>query len=1357
MDELELLDYQSDNTISDEEAAQKAKDRAGMVEHREKLEAERVATQQQAQEDLNQRNSEIDDSRNKKNWGAGEYTKEVFSAIGGGAQDTLSSLVTLPERIIDAATGEMGRESKTPEGYKPEWDDWFVDDKNPIETKTWWGGVIRGITHFGTLAAVPVPGFGAAAKVGSISTGVASKAVGAVVPKLLANQGLKQGVKAVGKGVLAGVKVDALSMTSQGSNALGVLKEHYPEIEIPLIDGLATNKHDHPMLKTFKNVVEGMGLGVISDTVIEGLKVGFKGSSESVSAAFKKSRTVQEMQQGKSELQGGNKIHTRINELENKLPPNPNADKYSSLANALSQAKDDLSATQYPKNGKRIAAQVNRSKENVARLEDEFAAVKKEYDEWNPGEEYQEIIEDLTNLKAQRDGVASEYSPYKNEPKAQHEGNATSVEHVDDVITTQQQTKTYGNEKGSTGGMLTRVGIRNVMESSKLAWDEVKVYAKAIGASPKMKADIQAYRDAGKTPAQYEADNLWMFKEMVEGRDTSEMTVEEFLAPLRNKAGVIQTKKLPTGGSVPYLDQHSVRALDLVSGDLLRRLRDSGIMSRELEDIVNVNGVGGPTNNIVEQLLAVTKLTKMSRLMAGQDLKALDNPNYKRMTKQQMEETVDAAAMENIKALQLATKLAEGGDDQLLTSIRHMISEAEDIHNVEDLMAFLRKKMRGGELNGSVRQGLLVKELGMVMTNSVLSGPKTPVRAIMGTSSAVFMRPMSQVVGAALSGNGRAYREGLATVNAMVQAVPESFTVFKRKLKGYWSGDIASIRTRFAEKNALDENWEAMKYLTEKEGTKADKAAFYVANMARSANDNNFLTYSTKVMAATDDAFGYILGRGRLREKAYRQVFNEVDGNYVDVSPEMIAKAENSLVDKIFDAEGNLTDEYIIAAKKEATLTQDLTGFAEGLDKVFKETPWARPFFLFARTGVNGLALTAKHTPGFNFFVKEWNDIFFASPDNLKDVFKYGIENADDLANAKALQAGRLAIGSSVIFMAGQKFLGGELHGNGPVNRQQRQLWTDSGWRPRTIKIGDVWVSYDAFEPFNQILSIIGDIGDHQELMGEEWAEDNLQKLALVVAQGITSKSYMAGLTQFVDLFAGQPGQLNRIAAALMNNTMPLSSLRNEIGKVMTPYTRELGSDIGSSIRNRNLFFENIASESDKLPVKTDMWTGEPIKDHDFMTRMFNAVSPIQMNLDYSPGKQLLFNSGYDLRTSTYYAPDGTSLTNSPYIRALYQKAIGEQRLITELDKMAADPGIKRSIALMNYHRNNGQRDLEPRGYVHNTRIANLIEKAKKKAWAKIKNDPKVIQLRNKKKDLDVRNVQARQQSIKELVNLKSK
>ena len=1340
MDELESLDYQSTNPISDEQAAEKAKQQEQYLEYRKQQEAQRVEEANQQQTIQNQKNAEIDDSRNKENWGAGEYVKEVFSAVGGGLQDTASSLITLPERVIDLATGEMARESKTKEGYKPEWDDFFVDDSNPIETKTWWGGLIRGFSHYISLAAVPVPGFGVGAKLGAGTTKLASK----IVPKLVANQKAMGLAVKFGKEARRGLKVDLLSKYSQDDNALGTLDKHFPGVGGPL----ATQRHDHPLVKTFKNVVEGMGLGVLSDSVMEGMQLAVKKGAPRIADQFKASRGLQEIEQGKRDLLGSEKIRKEIASIEKKLGDNPNKQALDDAKRVLDETTEDL---KYKANTatKSMAAKARLAQEKAEKA---YEVAYKNYNRWAPeGEDKAELVERLAELRKQVDDSAANYSPYKNEPKEIHEGNATSVENIDDVLETQQIMKNeWGADKGSTGGTFTRTAISNMAETAEMGWKELETYANAIEKSPKIAKDIAEYRKAGRTAQEYYDENLMLFDQMVRGRELTDLTTEEFMAPIYKIVGAMQDKKLK-GGTVKFIDQGFVKGLDMVAGDLLRRLRDTGIMSRELEQIVDVNGRGGPSHNMVEMLIAVSKMQKMSRMIAGQNLAALKKGGIG--TKKDLLEAVDKAALEDIKALQLATKLAGEGNDELLTGIRHYISMADDPHNVSDLMAFLRKKMRGGELNGSKETGLLIKELEMVMVNSVLSGPKTPVRAIMGTSSATFMRPMSQALGAAMTGNGQVFREALADANGMIQSIPESFTLFKRNLNGYWTGDLANVKTRFAEKSVSGENWEALGYLIEKNGTFGDKAAYRMGNMARWMNDNRFLTYSTKVMAATDDAFGYILGRGRLRAKAFREVMGELgDGNYKDVSPQAIADAENRLVNKIFDSEGNLTDDYIINAKQEATLTQEINGFAKGLNTIFENTPWAKPFFLFAKTGVNGLNLTAKHTPGFNFLVKEWNDIHFARPDKLDDVMQYGIKNAEDLANAKAIQYGRLAMGSAVIFMAGQKFLSGGLHGNGPADRQKRQLWIDSGWRPRTIKIGDAWVSYDAFEPFNQILAIIGDIGDHQELMGEEWSQDNLQKLSVVIAQGITSKSYMAGLTQFVDLFAGQPGQLNRIAASLMNNTVPLSSLRNELGKIFTQYTRELGSDIESSIRNRNLITEALASN--ELPIKYDMLTGQPIKDWDFVTRMFNAVSPVNMNGDYSPGRELLFNSGYDLRTSTYYAPDGTNLTDSPILRSLFQKAIGDQRLILELDKMAQDEGILRSIALMNYNRKNGLRHTDPRDYVHNKRIAKLFDRAKKKAWAIVKRDPRAQALITESRQKDIDSIKAGKESIQQLLNI---
>ena len=153
---------------------------------------------------------------------------------------------------------------------------------------------------------------------------------------------------------------------------------------------------------------------------------------------------------------------------------------------------------------------------------------------------------------------------------------------------------------------------------------------------------------------------------------------------------------------------------------------------------------------------------------------------------------------------------------------------------------------------------------------------------------------------------------------------------------------------------------------------------------------------------------------------------------------------------------------------------------------------------------------------------------------------------------------------------------------------------------------------------------------------------------------------------------------------------------------------------------------ENIAGEG-ALPIKYDLLNGKPIKDHDFVTRMWNTVIPVSLNLDQGPGRKLLFDSGYDLRMSTYYGPDGTDLTNSPRLRSKFQEYIGRQNLELELNKLSEDPRVLRSLQMMNSDRENGNRDIDPRkAYMHNILIDRLFKQARKKAWGLMKNDERI-------------------------------
>ena len=1195
-----------------------------IYEENEKLEAQKREQELLLQQQQEQATAEFEDPREKEGGGGLRgISKEIRSAIGGGLQDTASSVVTLPERAIDMFSGEMVREQQTDEGYGAEWDDWFVDDANPIETKTWWGGALRSLVHFGSMAAAIIP----AAKVAGVTA--ATTALGSLA-----------------RGAGVGAVSDLVSKYSQEDNGLGILRDRFNFIDTPL----STKEDDHPAMKTLKNVVEGMGIGLVFDSV--SMLIG---------------KGVKKVRKGK----GGQEI----------------------IEDGTQDAVNKAVAREQNVNGQ---------------------------------------INEKAVLQAQ--SMRGQYGGYKNKPISDPwQASPNSTGKPADIYYQKQRIDTdWGSQNGSTDSPFTQRQIENLSESADIAEKEMVDLLKPFMSEARIQAEIVGLKK-GQTLSGKFYDSIRRAHEVMHGRERLEDIDPDMFAAFDARSDTIKGKKV--------WQTADVLAADFVIGALFRKARDHGIAGRELFEIADLADVDGPTKTLYDTLVGAIIQRKIASYTRGMELKNLDVRNP--ANKQALKDGINAEIDKTKTAYQIAFKYAgDNQDDSLFRAYYETVSMSNDIHNFDDFDAWIKRKLKGGELDGKTRTGVLIKELQGVMINSVLSGPKTSVRAIMGTGTATFLRPFSQIVGATLTGDRTTQRAALASMSGMIESIPEAWKVFSTKLNAYWSGDISTIKTRFNQRTNADEQWAMLGDYIENSGkaSAGDKGAYYMANMARSLNDNNFLTYSTKIMAATDDTFGFILARSRAKEKAMRFAMDQLgEGKINEITPDLLKTAQDKFYAEITDIDGNITEAATLFAKKEATLTTDLTGFSKGLNDVFESAPWAKPFFLFARTGVNGLSLTAKHTPGFNFLVKEWNDIAFADPSNLSGLQKYGIETAEDLANAKALQVGRLAIGSSIISMAALHFMNGGLTGNGPADRQKRQAWIDAGYKPRTITVGGVQVSYDSFEPFNLILSTIADIGDYSQLMGEEWTEDNLQKLALVVAQGVTSKSYLAGMQQFVDLFGGSPGQAERIVGGLMNNIIPMSSMRNELGKLFNPHMKELNAGIWQSIRNRNQITEGLAIN--ELPTKYDLLNGQPIKDWDFPTRMFNMFSPFSINLDQSEGRKLLFESKYDMRMSTLSSPDGLSLKDSPRLRSLFQKAIGDQNIEAKLNKLARDPKIIRSLQYMQADLNAGRREMNPRtAYSHNQIIHRIFTEARKKAWATLMQDPEVRDLIEEERRLDAQN-----------------
>ena len=84
-----------------------------------------------------------------------------------------------------------------------------------------------------------------------IPVGGAFKAVGALSK-----------LPTIAKGAAIGASVDLITAQSQEENLSGMIVEHFPVMG-NVLGPLATKESDHPLMKTLKNVVEGMGIGML--------------------------------------------------------------------------------------------------------------------------------------------------------------------------------------------------------------------------------------------------------------------------------------------------------------------------------------------------------------------------------------------------------------------------------------------------------------------------------------------------------------------------------------------------------------------------------------------------------------------------------------------------------------------------------------------------------------------------------------------------------------------------------------------------------------------------------------------------------------------------------------------------------------------------------------------------------------------------------------------------------------------------------------------------------------------------------------------------------------------------------------
>ena len=636
------------------------------------------------------------------------------------------------------------------------------------------------------------------------------------------------------------------------------------------------------------------------------------------------------------------------------------------------------------------------------------------------------------------------------------------------------------------------------------------------------------------------------------------------------------------------------------------------------------------------------------------------------------------------------------------------------VTSMSNIQNYLKKRLgwAGGEINGKRIPPQIWREVASVYYNSILSAPKTGVRAIVGTNLITVLRPFQMWVGATLKGDKAQAAVAASTIDAIGHAYAESWKVFKYN----WDQGVHNKRMtymgRFDRPRDL-ENFKRLAEFANEFGTPAEQRMYGVINNLVKMNTSPWMRYSQNLMGAGDAASRTVLGRFTARIRAAQEGIEK--GVPLDNLTNYAKSQEQRFLDEIFEiGDGNqfvVTDKAALMAGAEATMTRPVEGWSKAFEALSKN-PIGMIFFPFVRTSYNAVRLTTQHTP-LEMFTKRYRDIMAGT--NLE---KYGLTPADWPAE-KALMEGRIAMGSMVVTMAMIGAANGNIYGDVPRDKETRDLWKLEGIKPYTYRIGNTLVSYRDLEPFNTIIATAANLFNYQHALDEDIKTEFLETLTFMTAAALVDKSMLAGVDDLASVLDPQGLQRKggRLFAQTARSALPWSGLIGSIGDVLDANEKEAQGMLEIMFR-RDAVFKSMLSP--KYDILAKDRSGKPfmIGPKNPLLRALNFLSPIAVtNTSGDPVKTMLYEIGYNLPEITR-SYKGLRLTSEE--RSLMSKYLSMSNLRSELEKVMKSKSFQngyKEFKELQLRRRNGYRVEDQEFY---RMVARVFRKAKKQAYQKM-------------------------------------
>lgn len=573
-----------------------------------------------------------------------------------------------------------------------------------------------------------------------------------------------------------------------------------------------------------------------------------------------------------------------------------------------------------------------------------------------------------------------------------------------------------------------------------------------------------------------------------------------------------------------------------------------------------------------------------------------------------------------------------------------------------DLGGFLFTKPTKGKMNELYRGFFNVRY------NNILSGLAS-AKAFVGSSTLLITKPLTALLAhgaeAVFKRDLEPIKRGLYFYSGFVQTNQRALGDAWRRIQQVHSDpDTFMEAVRRDHQIIQDEKWAALDQAAkafEETGKFGNLVLYRAAKGMHNMAKMSVFRYGTTLMSGIDAYTDTFMGTLSARVKAYDDVFTK----YGEVTPELLQKAEASHYAKLFDTNGVLKDKYAKYGSGEIAMNLD-SNTADAINRITDAIPAMKTFIMFPRTAVNYAKVAMSYTPiAYIPGVSKQAKTLYAGKDinKIKDaLMEHGIDfDTEDNAmaiyqNLRSEYLGRLMFSSSVIAGAFGLAVQGRLRGNGPVNAADRKKLLDNyNWRPKTIKIGDKWVSYEGLPMVEFLLATVGDVSYYAQDIGSSMSQTIQDKLAWTISATFLNNTPLQGLEPLLAMTTGDDAAASRFLAREIRSLIPASGGLAVIARAVDSAQKDIYNDLIGYVQ------QNVPVARNGIPNRIDYWTGRPINDFDNpILRALNALNPVQVTDDGEDWRQWLVNSGW-----TGFDFIKTSSDGVPYT-AEQREAIGE-------------------------------------------------------------------------------------------------